>query len=366
MEATSNVVLHDTFVGLVIFFCVLNTITVGLRIFVRTTLTKGAFGWDDVALVITYICLIVLAGLALTTIHYGHAVYDDRPWHDATKATKYEFAMNDVCYIISGIVKLSVALVLYRLDPRRFIRLTLIADIIICSMWTIVAILVLNLGCTELSLYTFSNSVCRNTRYSQEASYVIFDLFHVVLPIVILWKVQISRAQKLGIVCLFGVGLLAAAAAIMKLEVYVEAYNPTTTTDYVALWYRGVIWAFSEHGLSLFASSILALRPMTRYISRGFTALTSTLYGSSKSSKSSDGGPHSLLSKGSDRSKKSESAEMNTIGVRNDVSVYSEYNISGSLKHPVYSAEAYNESHESHERLVEGKGGVGTVSEAYV
>lgn len=95
-------------------------------------------------------------------------------------------------------------------------------------------------------------------------------------------------------------------------------------------------------------------------------ALTSTLYGSSKGSKSSDGEPHSLLSKGSDRSKKSESAEMNTIGVRNDVSVYSEYNISGSLKHPVYSAEAYNESYESHKRLVEGKGEVGTVTEAYV
>ncbi|ROW01203.1 hypothetical protein VSDG_02712 [Cytospora chrysosperma] len=238
---------------------------------------------------------------------------------------QYNFAMDDVCFIISGIVKLSVALVLYRLDPRRLIRLTLIADIIICSMWTIVATLVLSLGCTDLSLYTFSNSVCRNTKYSQEASYVIFDLFHVVLPIVILWRVQISRAQKLGIVCLFGVGLLAAAAAVMKLEVYVEAYHPTATTDYIALWYRGVIWAFSEHGLSLFASSILALRPITKYISRGFMALTSTLYGSSKGSKSSDGEPHSLLSKGSDRSKKSESAEMNTIGVRNDVSVYTSH-----------------------------------------
>lgn len=47
--------LHDVVVGLLIFFPVLTTITVGLRLFVRTRLCKGAFGWDDVALVVTYV-----------------------------------------------------------------------------------------------------------------------------------------------------------------------------------------------------------------------------------------------------------------------------------------------------------------------
>lgn len=47
--------LHDQLVGLIIFFCITNTITVGLRVFVRTSLTKGGFGYDDVALVITYV-----------------------------------------------------------------------------------------------------------------------------------------------------------------------------------------------------------------------------------------------------------------------------------------------------------------------
>lgn len=116
--------------------------------------------------------------------------------------------MTDVCYITSGIVKVSVALVLYRLDPRRLIRFTLIVDIIVCSMWTIVSTLVLSLGCMDQSPSAFSKPVCQNTKYAQEASYIIFDLFHVLLPIVILWKVQISRRQKWSIVCLFGVGLL--------------------------------------------------------------------------------------------------------------------------------------------------------------
>ncbi|KAK2596286.1 hypothetical protein N8I77_013182 [Diaporthe amygdali] len=46
---------HDKLIGLFVFFTVLNTISVGLRVLVRTKLTKGAFGWDDVALVFTYV-----------------------------------------------------------------------------------------------------------------------------------------------------------------------------------------------------------------------------------------------------------------------------------------------------------------------
>lgn len=48
---------RDQLVGVTIFFTVLNTITVTLRIYARTILTKGAFGWDDVMLIVTYVCL---------------------------------------------------------------------------------------------------------------------------------------------------------------------------------------------------------------------------------------------------------------------------------------------------------------------
>lgn len=51
---------HDQLVGITIFFTVLNTITVALRIFARTKLSKGAFGWDDAMLIITYVSLVTL------------------------------------------------------------------------------------------------------------------------------------------------------------------------------------------------------------------------------------------------------------------------------------------------------------------
>lgn len=46
---------HELAIGLFAFFIVLNTITIGLRVYIRTKLTKGAFGWDDIALIFTHV-----------------------------------------------------------------------------------------------------------------------------------------------------------------------------------------------------------------------------------------------------------------------------------------------------------------------
>lgn len=48
--------IRDQVIVLFVFFPILTTITVGLRIFVRTRVNRGSFGYDDVALVITYVC----------------------------------------------------------------------------------------------------------------------------------------------------------------------------------------------------------------------------------------------------------------------------------------------------------------------
>lgn len=144
--------------------------------------------------------LLIWVGLASAAIQHpvGSELY-----------IKYDSAKADVCYIISGAVKISVALVLYRLDSGRLIRAILIVDILVCAIWTIVVTLILALGCTGTWIpIPLSQSVCQATNYSQEISYVIFNVLHLIIPMVILWNVQLSRTLKWSILSLFGVGLL--------------------------------------------------------------------------------------------------------------------------------------------------------------
>lgn len=110
--------------------------------------------------------------------------------------------------MISGVAKISVALVLYRLDQRLVIRATLILDMVVCAVWTVVVTLILGVGCTQNSPLALNDSVCQATNYAQEASYVIFNVLHVLIPIAIVWGVKISGNLKWAVVALFAVGLL--------------------------------------------------------------------------------------------------------------------------------------------------------------
>lgn len=73
----------------------------------------------------------------------------------------------------------------------------------------------------------------------------------------------------------------------MKLLVYIQLYNATPDTDYVVLWYRSMIWAVAEHGLSLFAASVLAVRPFFTFVSESLTTLSSSLSASKGTSRAS-------------------------------------------------------------------------------
>lgn len=114
------------------------------------------------------------------------------------------------CFVISGTVKISVALVLYRLDSRPLIRGILVFDIVTCSIWTLFTTLLVSLACMPGSLYegTLDATTCHNITYSRESLYILYDAFHIILPVFILWNVQISRSMKWSVIGLFSIGLL--------------------------------------------------------------------------------------------------------------------------------------------------------------
>lgn len=130
----------------------------------------------------------------------------------------------------------------------------------------------------------------------------------------------------------------------MKLLVYIEYYHPTPSTDFVTLWYQSMIWAVSEHGLSLFAASVLAIRPFFTYVSTSWTSLSSSLYGDASVKNSSGHGTSSRVSRGSAWPASPGMTELGTIGVRNEFEVRTEYDLDNSSKKPGYTVDAYNES----------------------
>jgi hypothetical protein len=137
----------------------------------------------------------------------------------------------------------------------------------------------------------------------------------------------------------------------MKLKLIREGSHSRDSTSRIARGYQLMIWSAVEHGLSIFASSLLALRPVMRLIPKGWKTLLSTFYGrgSANSSGQSSSWP---TSKKPDRSNTTESNELGRIGIHNSVTVSSEYTLDFPIQGPEYHAEVRGSSFESSNRLV--------------
>lgn len=89
----------------------------------------------------------------------------------------------------------------------------------------------------------------------------------------------------------------------MKLRVVLLIFRTGLTPK---LWYEAQLWAISEHGLSLFAAAVLAIRPIFAYVSTKLAPLRSKTVGltSSGSGASSRGREGSGGGGGESRSRK--------------------------------------------------------------
>lgn len=342
-------------IGLFTFFLFVNTLTVSLRLYTRIKLTKGAFGWDDVVLIFTHVGMVLFVGLSLRSLHYGRFATAEASWYDETQASTYYFAMCVVCFIISGTVKISVALVLYRLDQGALIRAVIIGDIILCCIWTLFTTLIVSLACMPGSLYqgAIGTTTCHNITYARESIWIAYDVFHILLPIFILRNVQISRTLKCSVIGLFSLGILAAIAAVMKLKIVWEGSHSQVQIGYITGGYKAMLWSTVEHGLSIFASSLLALRPLMRLVPKGWQTLVDSLYGS-RSANSSGLGSSLPVSKKSNWSATNESSELGRIDVHNSVTVRSETPDCNALNLETgYHAEVRGSSFEGSDKKVQ-------------
>lgn len=155
--------------------------------------------------------LVLQVALALQAMHYGAISPHVEPWHDEGKANLYTIIACIVCYIIAGTVKISVALVIYRLlDYRPVMKAIVIADIVICCIWTVMYTLVLGFGCAgeHISPYQISRTACENFTYSQGVSYAVFSAIQVAIPVALFWNTQIRQKHKWAVICLFSLGFL--------------------------------------------------------------------------------------------------------------------------------------------------------------
>ncbi|KAI1101520.1 integral membrane protein [Jackrogersella minutella] len=256
---------EDLIVAMVVFLIV-DTTAIAARLYVRTKMLTRGFGLDDVVLILTYFGFIISCAMGFTSMRYGYAAPDEQPYYDRVKATQFLFANQLSLYISAGLVKIAVALVLYRLASTKRLRLVIIGSMVVVTIWTIVMTIFASWPCAQSGSSNWAGSkACTQIGYFRTITNVFIDYFYALLPIYILQDVHMNTRLKISVMLLLGLGAFASSATIVKLVIIVKL--STAQGDAAqALHYDLLLWADIELGMATFAASAAALRPLLRHI----------------------------------------------------------------------------------------------------
>jgi hypothetical protein len=88
---------------------------------------------------------------------------------------------------------------------------------------------------------------------------IVTDWGCAILPIGMLWNVQLPRHAKAIVAMLLGIGAMASVAALVRLK-YLVAVNQQE--DYTYTLGKLATWTYAEPGLGMIVGSLSALRPL--------------------------------------------------------------------------------------------------------
>jgi len=188
--------------------------TTALRIWVRAK--EKVLGADDYVMVIAALLSLVLGSLNIAGVHYGkgrHICYLESA--DIITIGKLSWINQIVLFMSICLVKISICLLLLRIKNTTRFRWSVRSVIALMMITNVVAIITLLAECTPVyGFWDRQHGKCRSPNlriYSiwVQASVSVFtDLLCSLMPISIVWKLQLPMEKKIGVCCLMGLGLM--------------------------------------------------------------------------------------------------------------------------------------------------------------
>ncbi|CAN8106401.1 unnamed protein product [Discula destructiva] len=245
-----------------------------LRVWCRVRLLKS-FGADDWVMIGTMVLSLICMGATLGQVANGagrHANYL------SAKTIQMGLKVNYVGQIFflwaPYFVKLSISLFLLRVTPDVFYRRIIYGTISFLFAWTFACFITLLLQCRNIAVtwdasvqtHCWSLEVIHGLGWASAIMSISSDIFYAVLPIAMLWKLQMNTRRKASLGAILGLGIFASAAAITK-SVYIQNYSSNTDN----LWNTTelTIWTTVELNVGIIAASLPCLRPIFKILRNG-------------------------------------------------------------------------------------------------
>ncbi|GIC87283.1 ion-transporting P-type ATPase SPF1 [Aspergillus udagawae] len=272
-----------------IVFLGLSFIAVCLRCFVRLRLVK-AFGWDDTIMVAAMALNILFALCGITGSLYGMGRKLDHVERKHFSTALFWWWLGQTSYVVTVVVaKISIAVALLRLTVTKIHAILLWTVIGVTIVVGLVFWFVLTLQCKPVSYFwnrmspgaegtCLSTDTIINIAYLYSVTATLCDFVLGLLPISLVWKLQMTRKTKIALAGILSMGCIASSAVIVRIPYlhYYKAHEFLYETTDIS------IWSNVEASLGIMAGSLVTLRPLFRWFRR-------SSYGRSRTTKKTFG-----------------------------------------------------------------------------
>ncbi|KAI1844954.1 hypothetical protein JX266_008970 [Neoarthrinium moseri] len=250
-----------------------SSVTVALRCYVRLYVIKS-FRWEDWMALVTMTFFACYCTCVFLSIKHGAGKHlSDIPPEDIPEALKARW-FGEIAYILTSVfLKLTVGLFLLRICSRRWQSAAIWAVLAVVLAFNIFYFLIALLQCRPIGYFWLrvlpttprgtcvSEEVATGSTYAASAVNAFADWVLGLLPVALVWNLELSRRSKISIAAILGLGVIASSATLIRIP-YV--WQLTHDADFLYVFTDFLIWSTVENGLGLIASSIATLRPLFR------------------------------------------------------------------------------------------------------
>jgi hypothetical protein len=269
---------------------VITWLSVGLRAFTRVFLIKN-FQRDDwfmIAgqLVFTISCAFILAGVDAGMGRHNDAITNDDM---KVKALMWQ-ALATATYIFDMmLIKLSIGLFLLRFSVQRVYFYIITISLAVVTIWSLILFFWNLFQCNPVEKqwdYRITQGTCVTPDQVVQAAYaisimtVLSDWLYALLPIPMVWKVNMTLQAKATVVIILGLGIFASIATLVRVRYLTDLEK---LDDILFAGTDAMVWTLIEPGVAISAASLATIRPLLRLLKvPGFSTSNNT-YASGRS-----------------------------------------------------------------------------------
>ncbi|KAF4120644.1 hypothetical protein GMORB2_2647 [Geosmithia morbida] len=278
-------------VKVVVVMTVLALVFVGLRLLSRY-LKKQALWWDDYMIIFSMLWNLVVVGFIFAMHDCGMGLHADLvDPSDLVMMAKW-LLVAEILYAWNlGWTKLSLLLMYYRIFRVSYFKKMAWAVGAFVMAWVVCVTFLFIFICVPVQKLWYPELPGRcidqvGTWISNAASTLFTDLIILCLPIPQIWRLQLSKREKIGLTMAFGLGFFVVFASAYRTSV-LFTYSSTDPSYTLA---PTVGWTEIEMSAGIISACLPTLLPIINYIARRFgirTPLSRAVHSDGRSKQSS-------------------------------------------------------------------------------